>query len=194
MGLRSSVITQLPYTVRTELDRRLIENGFSRYLELVAWLKAQGFDISKGALNRYGIKLERRHLAGQATKEQTRDLLETASAENRMTPALLTLLQERIFLHLVDSEGSFKTTELRRLASIILALGQTDLAYRRWMLDAQDRLDQQRRAALAEVDQMKRGRGLPESTVDLFRQILMGLDPFPPNPPAVAPPDESSFS
>jgi len=58
MGVRSTIITRLPYDVRTELEKRLIENGFSGCIELTRWLNGLGYRISKGALNRYGLKFE----------------------------------------------------------------------------------------------------------------------------------------
>ena len=57
MGQRSK-ITGLPAPMREALERKLVEGGFSGYVALQDWLRAQGFDIGKSSLHRYGSRLE----------------------------------------------------------------------------------------------------------------------------------------
>jgi hypothetical protein len=84
MGVRSTILTKLPLGVRKELEQRLVDYGFSRYLELTHWLNGRGYRISKGALNRYGIQFERRYLVQQAAREQAHKLAEAASGDDAM--------------------------------------------------------------------------------------------------------------
>lgn len=53
-----SPLDTLPDAVKTELNERLIKNGFSGYVDLADWLTAQGFQIGKSAVHRYGKELQ----------------------------------------------------------------------------------------------------------------------------------------
>ncbi len=48
---------KLPANIRQWLDSKLVETNFSNYRSLSEELQAQGFDVSKSALHRYGKKL-----------------------------------------------------------------------------------------------------------------------------------------
>ena len=49
----SSTIDKLPDDIKTELDVRLADTA-NTYEELSAWLKAEGYEISKSAIGRSG--------------------------------------------------------------------------------------------------------------------------------------------
>jgi hypothetical protein len=67
---RVSTIDRLPSGVRTEIDRRLIESGFSGYIELAKELNGRGYrKVSKSGLHRYGQQLERRIELGRAREQ-----------------------------------------------------------------------------------------------------------------------------
>jgi len=51
----SSTIDRLPFDVRTQLDLRLTDTA-NTYEELSAWLKSEGFEISRSAIGRYAIR------------------------------------------------------------------------------------------------------------------------------------------
>lgn len=53
-----SKVELLPPGIRAELDKRLIESGFSSYQGLSDWLLEQGIEIGKSALGSYGKKLQ----------------------------------------------------------------------------------------------------------------------------------------
>lgn len=53
-----SPLDTLPEALLTELNQRLIANGFGGYIELAAWLTEQGFTISKSAVHRHGSALQ----------------------------------------------------------------------------------------------------------------------------------------
>lgn len=57
MGKRSFALS-LPKSIRKELDRRLVSNGFAEYSALAAWLSERGFPAGKSSVHRYGSRLE----------------------------------------------------------------------------------------------------------------------------------------
>jgi Protein of unknown function (DUF3486) len=54
IDMQPSLIDQLPNTTKAELDKKLIESGFSGYRELSQWLTDQGFEICKSSIGKYG--------------------------------------------------------------------------------------------------------------------------------------------
>lgn len=55
---RVNFVQALPPEIATELNRRLLFNGFSGYQELADWLTSKGFPCSKSAVHRYGVHME----------------------------------------------------------------------------------------------------------------------------------------
>jgi hypothetical protein len=53
-----SPLDTLPESVLTELNQRLIANGFSGYVGLAEWLTEQGYQIRKSAVHRHGSALQ----------------------------------------------------------------------------------------------------------------------------------------
>jgi hypothetical protein len=53
-----SKIAKLPPTVRTELERRIVERAFGGYRELAEWLPAQGYHIAEDSIQRHGARLQ----------------------------------------------------------------------------------------------------------------------------------------
>ena len=78
---RRSTIALLPDDVRHEFERRLAANAFGNYTELTEWLNAQGYEISRAAVPRYGQKVERRFASIKASTEAARLIAEGASDE-----------------------------------------------------------------------------------------------------------------
>ena len=80
MAKRSAIDT-LPEDIRHALERRLSENGFANYTELTDWLNAQGYEVSRSAVHRYGQKVERRFASIKASTEAARLIAEGAADE-----------------------------------------------------------------------------------------------------------------
>lgn len=50
-------VLKLPIHVRSELEQRLAENGYSGYVALEEWLAGLGYVVGKSSLHRYGTRL-----------------------------------------------------------------------------------------------------------------------------------------
>lgn len=65
-------VKRLPENVRAEVDRRLIESGFSGYQALEDDLRARGYSkVSKSSLHRYGKAMEARLQIEHTAEELT---------------------------------------------------------------------------------------------------------------------------
>ena len=49
-------VERLPLDIKSALDERLRTSGFTQYVAHSQWLAAQGYTVSKSAINRYGLK------------------------------------------------------------------------------------------------------------------------------------------
>ncbi len=104
MGERSKV-TGLPADRREELDRKLLGSGFQGYVQLQDWLRAQGYDISKSSLHRYGSRLEEKVAKLKASADRARALVEASpDVADNMAQATMRLLQEKLYVVLETME------------------------------------------------------------------------------------------
>jgi hypothetical protein len=55
-----NAVSQLPDSLKSELDRRIIESNFSGYRDLSDWLDREGYYICKSSLHKYGRDFESR--------------------------------------------------------------------------------------------------------------------------------------
>ena len=55
-----SKVAMLPQAPRDELERRMVERGFSGYEELADWLKKQGYQIAEDSVQRMGPSCARK--------------------------------------------------------------------------------------------------------------------------------------
>lgn len=62
---------QLPGKVLNELNSRLAESGFGNFVELSAWLKSEGYNISKSSIHRYAQRLRKAKEAQTETAGDT---------------------------------------------------------------------------------------------------------------------------
>jgi len=97
MGRQSS-ITALPENVRSALNGELAARNFSGYEALEAWLRDQGFEISKSAIHRYGQKIERRMQAIKASTEAAKLIVEAAGDDqDARSESVIALVQTEMF-------------------------------------------------------------------------------------------------
>lgn len=102
MPLRGKILT-LPPKLRAELDRRLVEGGFSDYGGLSRWLHEHGWQINRDSVYRYGRRLERRLATLRLATEQARAVVKAAGgADDTVNEGLMRLVQSDLFNVLVE--------------------------------------------------------------------------------------------
>jgi hypothetical protein len=180
MGIKSKVLTVLPAPIREELNRKLIAGEFSDYRGLESWLSMEGYQISRGSLQRYGSQFEKR-LAGVARATQQVKALAEVSPDRQgaMSDALIQLVQTRLFDVLVESEN-IEDAPLARFARAIADLGRATISQKKWAEDMRRRLDSEKRAAGEKINELKSQGGLSDEAYDKIRGILLDIDPLSP--------------
>jgi Bacteriophage Mu, Gp27 len=77
-----SKVAMLPQALRDELERRMVERGFSGYEELADWLQKQGYQIAEDSMQRHGAKLRQKM---ESLKNSTLQAMAIAHAAGRTT-------------------------------------------------------------------------------------------------------------
>lgn len=119
---RRSRVDALPAELRDELDRRLLDNGFSGYRELTEWLAREGHPISRTAVYYHGRRLAGRVEQVRAATERARLLLAAFPGDSEaIAEAALRIAQGRIFDLLVSAAGN----DPARIAVAARAIAET---------------------------------------------------------------------
>lgn len=171
-----SKISTLPDTLKAELDRRLIQSGFSGYEGLEEWLTDQGWQISKSAIHRYGSKFEERLGAIAMATEQAKAIASAAEDDgNAMSDAVIRLIQEKVFQMLVDMESlDPENVSLTSIGMMIAKLTSSSVQVKEQQRKYKDRAEQ----AAKEIDNLlgqSKTRGLSEDMAAQIRSKVLGI-------------------
>lgn len=171
-----SKISTLPDTLKAELDRRLIQSGFSGYEGLEEWLTDQGWQISKSAIHRYGSKFEERLGAIAMATEQAKAIASAAEDDgNAMSDAVIRLIQEKVFAMLVDMESlDPENVSLTSIGMMIAKLTSSSVQVKEQQRKYKDRAEQ----AAKEIDNLlgqSKNRGLSEDMAAQIRSKVLGI-------------------
>lgn len=160
--------------MRKTLDRKLVSGGFAGYEALSAWIEAQGFEISKSALHRYGQDFEERLGALKLATEQARAIVaESGDDEGSVNEALIRLLQERLFGVLVDmnmaEDGAIEL--LPKIGRAIADVGRASVQQKKFRQEVQERAKATAEEAVATV---KRA-GLSDEAAEQIKKAILGI-------------------
>lgn len=138
MPKRSKVDT-LPRELKEWLDAELVKRGFADYVALAADLQAQGADVSKSSLHRYGSKFEERMAQLKVSTEQARAVVAASpDDEGAMNEALIRLTQDKLFGVLVELEVDPASVNLSKLTKSIADLARSSVGQKRWAIEAKE--------------------------------------------------------
>lgn len=176
-----SKIQTLPKDVRDALNAKLVNNGFAGYGELAVWLTEQGYEISRGSLQRYGSDL-------QASFEQAmgdvRRSIEMAKAlgdsvkddEGDLTDATVRIAQEsllRVTIALREAEHTpdKAVSILAKISHALADLGRLGISLKKWQAEVRIKAE----AAASEVEKIAKKGGLDAATVAEIRREILGV-------------------
>jgi leucyl aminopeptidase (aminopeptidase T) len=177
MPARSAII-QLPAMVKTELDRRLLKNGFSDYEALAAWLSEQGFEIGKSSVHRYGQGLERKLSAIKASTSAAAAIADAAPDDADLrSAAVISLIQTEVFDVLVtlqeadDADPAERLKLMSRAAKSIAELSRASVNQKKWQVEVRDKIN----AAADAVEAIAKKGGLSKAALDTIRRDILGI-------------------
>lgn len=139
---RPSKIKALPQPLVDELNQRLINSGFTGYEGLSAWLKAEGYDISKSAVIRHGSSLEAEFEEAMADARRTRALARAAREagddnDDSLLSAASGIMQDNLLrvsmeVKHADDDPATKAKTLSQIARAFSDVGRLDIARQKW--------------------------------------------------------------
>jgi hypothetical protein len=183
MPARSKVFG-LPAELRAELDRRLIEGGFSHYRLLAAWLESQGYEISKSALHHYGSDLEADFERTMGEVKRTQQL---AQAFAQSTPdergalvgatariASESLLRITMALRSSEEDPAQLAKLMPQIARALGELGRLTISQEKWAQDLREQAAAEARSDAADAAEAtaKRNGVTPDGIAALRAAIL----------------------
>lgn len=177
---RESSISALPESVRSALDAALVARNFSGYVALEAWLRDQGFEISKSSIHRYGQKIERRMAAIKASTEAAKFIVEAAGDDaDARSEAVIALVQTEMFDSIVaiqeagdeDLSAEDRLGMMSAAAKNIATLTRASLAQKEFKAKVQARAQE----AADKVAKLASKGGMSAATVDEIRRSILGI-------------------
>lgn len=177
MGQRSKV-QQMPDDVRRQLDKALLERGFSGYDALETWLHGIGISVSKSAIHRYGQKLERRLSAIKASTEAAKLIADAAPDDaDQRSGAVISMVQTEIFEILVALDEAAAADPMKKakllstLAKNIATLTRASVHQKRHEIEIRGKAQ----AAADKVGRLAKKGGMSAATVDEIKRAVLGI-------------------
>ncbi|HOL44525.1 MAG TPA: DUF3486 family protein [Methanothrix sp.] len=169
---KRSKVTQLPPEVRQELDRKLIEGGFSDYTALSAWLAEQGYEISRSAIHRYGQTVEERIARLKAATDIAVTIAEEVGDDaGKITDAVVRMYQERIFNVLLEmGEISPDSVDITKLGRVIAEITRSSISQKKWMAEVREKA----KKAVENIEQKAAKRMDPE-LLRIVKEEIYGI-------------------
>jgi hypothetical protein len=153
---KRSKVEALPKALKEWLDAELVKRGFADYEQLAADLQAQGADVSKSSLHRYGSKFELRMAQLKSSVEQAKVLVAASpDDEGAMNEALIRLTQEKLFSALVELDIDPQSVPLPKLTKAIADLGRSSVTQKRWQAEARVKAAERLKEVEAQAKAMK---------------------------------------
>lgn len=177
---RESSITALPEETREALNRELAARGFTGYAELEAWLRGQGFEISKSAIHRYGQKIERRMAAIKASTEAAKFIVDAAGDDaDARSEAVIALVQTEMFDSIIaiqeagdeDLSAEDRLGMMSAAAKNIATLTRASLAQKEFKAKVMARAAE----AAEKVAKLAKKGGMSAATVDEIKRSILGI-------------------
>ncbi len=153
---RRSKIAGLPPELKEWLDAELVRRGFADYVQLAEDLKAQGAEVSKSAVHRYGTQFEARLAQLKVSTEQARAVVQASpDDEGAMNEALIRLTQDKLFGPLVELDVDPESVNITKVTKSIADLARASVTQKRWQMDVRAKVAAQLAQVEAQAKAMK---------------------------------------
>lgn len=167
----TSKIDELPEQLRLQVDMLLADTS-NTYVEISAFLKSEGYEISKSSICRYAARTNTALQRLMEAQVQTTKLVEAVreNPDADYTEAAIMLTMNGLVNRMATAEEEFDTMPLDKAGRLIASLSRTKVYKDRV------RQDMRKKADIAfqemETEMMKVIKQDPESVVQL-KEILM---------------------
>lgn len=121
----SSTIDKLPDDIKSRLDVKLSDTT-NTYEELSAWLKVEGYEISKSAIGRYAIRTTKAAQRVAETIQRTQAIAQAVEAHPDLdyTKAASMVLMDGLMQRVSTAEEDFQEMPLDKAGRLIASLAR----------------------------------------------------------------------
>lgn len=173
---RRSKVDALPPALKAELERLLADRTHGGYEALAAWLREQGFEVSKSSLHRYDQRVQAVMTRIKASTEAARLLAQSAPDEaDEHSAAVLRIVQSALFDALTrvaeaseEADPAEQVKVLSAAARAIAEASRASIGQKKWADEVRARLD------AIEQQAQQSGQTLDAATVQRIREGLYG--------------------
>ena len=175
MGKRSTV-DALPPELKAWLDAEMLKRGFGDYRQLAIDLQAQGADVSKSALHRYGSKFELRMAQLKRSTEMATALVDAnPDDEGKLNSAMIRLGQEKIFSVLVEMEIDPEKVDTVKLFKAIAEIGKASVQQSKAQVEIRAVIAARAAKVADEISRDAKKMGASEETIKTWREKVLGV-------------------
>lgn len=137
----SSTIDKLPDDIKGQLDVRLADTS-NTYEELAAWLKTEGYEISKSAIGRYAIRTTQAAQRVAQTIQRTQAIAQAVEAHPDLdyTKAASMVLMDGLMQRVSTAEDDFQEMPLDKAGRLIASLARNATYEKRVRQDMKKKL------------------------------------------------------
>ncbi|MDO9141457.1 MAG: DUF3486 family protein [Methylobacter sp.] len=176
-----SPLDTLPEPVLTELNQRLVANGFSGYIALADWLTGQGYSISKSSVHRHGSALQ---ASMEKSINRARERMEIAKALRGASDEDKAALMEAnemvamdqimdLFDASADLEPAERLSAVPKLVRAIADLNRSAIGSSKWKREFEAEIRRQEREESARLaTTAAKAEGVSEQGVLRIREAL----------------------
>lgn len=173
---RRSKVDGLPPALKAELERLLADRAHGGYEALAAWLKEQGYDISKSSLHRFDAARVQPVMDRIKASAEAARLIVAANPDesDEHSAAVIRMVQSQLFEAMMavatsqDAEPGERVKLLSGAARAIAEASRASIGQKRWADEV--------RARLEEVERVARnaGKRLDAETLRVVKEGLYG--------------------
>ncbi|HTT76080.1 MAG TPA: phage protein Gp27 family protein [Candidatus Binataceae bacterium] len=168
--------------LKAELDRNLMAGRLANYEALAKWLGSQGCKIAPARPLSSGRGLEQKLSLVRLVTEQATAVIEAApDDDNKLSAALLRLVQQHLFEMLVDlkTEG-LAQKDIAKIANSVAQMTRATVMQQKWASELKAKIAEKigaaEREVVAEVQQAaSAGGGLSAEAESRIRRILLEI-------------------
>jgi len=138
----NSKIEQLPPEVKAQVNEMLLDMSNS-YEDISRWLKDQGFDISRGAVGRYAVRINQAAQRVADSLEKTKLILDTVERNPEVDAAKATkaLLMDGLMQRMSLAEEEYLEMPLDKAGRLLASFMRVDIADKKLKLEQRKKID-----------------------------------------------------
>ena len=176
-----SPIDILPDAVLTELNQRLVENGFAGYVALAEWLTEQGYQISKSAVHRHGSALQASMEKSINRARERMEIVKALKGASDEDKAALMEANEMVAMDQImdlfdasaDMEAGERLAAVPKLVRAIADLNRSAIGSAKWKKEFEAEAKRQAREEAAQAAvAVAKAEGVSEAGRDRIREML----------------------